>query len=403
MARGRPKGSTQRIKPHDPISIERKAPAKRDIVRKKCSCCGKEQTVSKFYKIPKSDYVLDGLSPYCKECTVNSCLNEDGFADVDKLKTMLRMMNRPFIETVWAGSVEEDKDDWRLEPEERGKLSTGVIQKYFKSINSLPQYVALDWEQGEQLNNIKAAESDGKSFKMPEFNEIHAARKTKEKQEERIYTSLDDEDDDISQETIARFGEGFTRFQYKQFEKKYKFLSQSYGNYSALHEEALIQYVRYRVLEEEAVANVDVDSAEKWGGLANKAAAAAKINPSQIKDTDDGGGFSFSEFNAAIERASDVIRILPRFKETALDSPDICLYTYIQYMCAMLGKPLVEYKDIYKFYDDSVENYIETTGDPYKVFTKKNREAVKKNRTAIEKFLDVPKSNQASYFNGDDK
>lgn len=398
----RTKGAVQKIKEHPEISVNRKT-IQNYSPKKVCACCGKQLASTRFYK-SLNPLASDHLSDFCKDCLLNFVLDENGNVDSEKLRTICQQLNRAFIPDVLEAATNEFASKYLLSDVEGKPINQApIVQLYMKNIASLPQYSRLSYEQGIQYVAIQEAKTNVKAADVPSMEETHKKRKTKEKQEERIYTSLNDEEDDVSPETIARFGEGFTRFQYKQFEKKYKFLSQSYGNYSALHEEALIQYVRYRVLEEESVSNNDIESAEKFGNLANKAAAAAKINPSQIKDTDDGGGFSFSEFNAAIERASDVIRILPRFKETALDSPDICLYTYIQYMCAMLGKPLVEYKDIYKFYDDSVENYIETTGDPYKVFTKKNREAVKKNRTAIEKFLDVPKSNQASYFNGDDK
>ena len=49
--------------------------------------------------------------------------------------------------------------------------------------------------------------------------------------------------------------------------------------------------------------------------------------------------------------------------------------------------PEVSYKDVYKFYDDKKQEYIDMYGDPYGIFSEDTTEI---NRDIIEKFITVP-------------
>ena len=90
-----------------------------------------------------------------------------------------------------------------------------------------------------------------------------------------------------------------------------------------MHTEALLNYIRYRVKEEIATAKGDVKEAKEWGALAKDAATAAKINPSQLSKADLSDGLStFSELSQAVEKAVDIIPILPRFKYRPNDALD---------------------------------------------------------------------------------
>ena len=64
--------------------------------------------------------------------------------------------------------------------------------------------------------------------------------------------------------------------------------------------------------------------------------------------------------------------------------------------------PTVEYKDIYKFYDDKMNEYLKQYGDPNGVFTESN-DTMLKNRTNIEKFIVLPSDyDDLSDGSGDD-
>lgn len=53
----------------------------------------------------------------------------------------------------------------------------------------------------------------------------------------------------------------------------------------------------------------------------------------------------------------------------------------------------MEYKDVYKFYDERKKHYLEQYGDPYGIFKDDPTES---NRENIEKFINIPKDNEES-------
>lgn len=385
---GRPKGSKNKPKAGvNPPTVQRLT---RDPKPKKiCTACGKKQSVSNYYRSFNSELHKDGFLPYCKECVIVLPIDQTtGEINFEKLRDVLRQCDRPWDEVAFDAAkmeVERDYND-KLPPIEKSKIA---LTKLWKNVQSLPQY-RMSWQEYEDKKRIKAAKSSGNAVSETFVQEPVSPEDTP--------VVFDDEEDEfeVTPEIRHRWGTGYTLREYRAFEGKYNFLSQSYANYSALHQEALLNYCRFKVKEELATATGDVDAASSWSSLAMKAAASAKINPSQIAEESD-GGFSFAEFNAAIERASDVVRILPKFKMEARDSVDICIYVYINYAASLMGKPPLDYEDVYKFYDEAVKNYIDQYGDTYGIFKPKNNPTVR-NRQAVEKFVNVPKDSQASYF-----
>jgi hypothetical protein len=155
-----------------------------------------------------------------------------------------------------------------------------------------------------------------------------------------------------------KWGYGYTPEQLYAFEKKYQLLKNNYPEKTALHTEALLTYIRYRVNEEVATAKGDVKAAKDWGELASKQATNAKINVSQLSKNDLQDGLdSFGSLVKAVETAVDIIPILPQFKEQPQDKVDFTLYCYINYVRDLKGLPPAEYKDIYAFYDERKKEY----------------------------------------------
>ena len=136
------------------------------------------------------------------------------------------------------------------------------------------------------------------------------------------------------------------------------------------------------------VANLPGD-AKTWGDLAMKQAERAKINPNQFSKADLQGGLTtIGEIAQAVEQNVDIIPILPQFKYRPNDAVDFCIWNYINYARDLEGKPLVEYKDVYKFYDKMKDAYIASTGDPYGIF---DGDPTEGNREKVEKFIQLPK------------
>ena len=318
----------------------------------------------------------------CKNCIQDKCINIDtGEIDVEMFKTILRQIDRPFIDSLWQSSINQyDKRfDGKNVPIDNKR---SIISYYFKNLNSLPQFRTLNWVQGIEWNEKDKKNGNRSNYNSQQSNAIKSSN------DEPIY-SLDDDDFEVTQDIIKLFGEGYHKNEYKAMWDKYEFLRQNYPNITNLHTEALVTYVRFKVKEEMATANGDAADAEKWNQAATRAADKAKINPSQLSQSDLQGGLnSFSELFKAVEEAVDVIPILPKFRYRPNDAIDFNIWCYINYLRNLEGKPLCSYEDVYKFYDERKQEYIDQYGDPYGIF---KDDPTVDNRDKIKKFITLPK------------
>jgi len=190
-------------------------------------------------------------------------------------------------------------------------------------------------------------------------------------------------------ELKEKWGLDYDDSQVMRFENKYNFLQNNYKAKTNMHIEALLKYVRYTVLAEMATEADDEKKAKVWEELAQKAATAAKINPSQLSKADLSEGLNtIAELVQAVEREIDIIPILPSFKYRPNDALDFNIWCYVNYERHLRGMPLCSYEDVYKFYDERKEDYIEQYGDPYGIFT---GDTTLKNRENIKNFIKVDK------------
>lgn len=329
-----------------------------DIVQ--CTACGKFKPKTEFYISYNEMHAANGVLPYCKTCIRNMCNNSMGELDREKTLRMLRTIDRPYIDFIWNKVVTKE-----------GKNKIGT---YLRMIN-LQQYRNLKWKDGdlnalERPSEIKPALTDMKNVE-PIKTEIEKFKDFK-----------------VTDDIIKLFGNGFTDEEYFHMNNKYQFLSANYTEQTNMHTEALITYVRYKVKEEMAIANDRAADAKTWGELAMKQAERAKINPNQFSKADLQGGLTtIGEIAQAVEQEKDIIKILPKFRFRPNDAVDFCIWNYINYARELEGKPTVEYKDVYKFYDKMKENYLMETGDAYGIF---EGDPTLSNRDKIEKFIELP-------------
>ena len=168
----------------------------------------------------------------------------------------------------------------------------------------------------------------------------------------------DSEENKISfSELKDLFGSGFTESDYRDMYKRYISLQNNYPLRTEMHKEALITYVKYAFKRDQAIADDDTDAVDKWGKLAAKQAQDAKINPNQLSAADLSDGMtSFSQLSAMVEKTIDIVPLLPEFVEEPKDRVDYTLWEYINYARHMEGKPLIEYKELYKFLETRYES-----------------------------------------------
>lgn len=332
-----------------------------DLMTYTCKSCGKAKKKEQYYVSYSELDSNTGILPYCKDCVRAMCNDKFGNLDKDRLLQMLRKIDRPYIDKLYKRVLKEGGNN--------------LVGKYLRYIN-MKQFRSYKWLDGD-LDKL-----DEKNANLnPPLMELDKY--------EPVQTTIEKfEDFKVSDEVIRLFGAGYTDEEYFYMWNKYKFLSENYTETTNMHTEALVTYVTYKVREEMATAKNKPDDAKKWGEMAMKQAERAKLNPNQFSKADLQGGLTtIGEIAQAVEENVDIIPVLPKFKYRPNDAVDFCIWNYINYARSLEGKPLVEYEDIYKFYDKMKENYLESTGDSYHIF---DNDPTEENRERIKKFITLP-------------
>jgi len=251
---------------------------KKKVSQITCAACGETKKVSEYYVSYNPIHQTQRI-PYCKSCLKNMICDEGGNVQLDKLKETLRLIDKPFIYNIWKTSLEEPGETFGI---------------YMKNI-AMVQYRKLGYADSKFLPEVE--------------NKLNYDTAN-------IEHNIEFKNDfTITEDIMNKWGFGYKIEEYQAFEKKYNLLKNNYAEITNMHTEALLNYIRYRVKEEIATAKGDVKEAKEWGALAKDAATAAKINPSQLSKADLSDGLStFSELSQAVEKAVDIIPILPRFK-----------------------------------------------------------------------------------------
>ena len=334
-----------------------------------CMACNKYKRPSEFYVSYNENRDKNGYLPFCKDCLKAMCIDRNGNIDKNKFLEMLKTIDKPNIQAVYRNITARGGD---------------IVGKYIRTTN-MKQYRGLTWDKGD-LHLLSEEESEVK----PQMG--LAAKTSTGVKKDNVNTITTEAQKfkkfKVTNEIIALFGTGYSDEEYFQMWNKYEFLRANYVGETSMHTEALVTYVRYKVKEEMAiVANLPGD-AKVWGDLAMKQAERAKINPNQFSKADLQGGLTtIGEIAQAVEQNVDIIPILPQFKYRPNDAVDFCIWNYINYARDLEGKPLVEYKDVYKFYDKMKEAYIASTGDPYGIF---DGDPTESNRDKVKKFIQLP-------------
>ena len=285
-----------------------------------CVGCDKDKKPGEFYR--SYGATESGLLPYCKKCCIKYSLNSSGEFNVEKFKDMLKKVDRPFLYDILSNNLKKYK-----------KIESS-IGFYFKDLGMM-QYRGLKYKDS-----------------------IFSPEDIKNKNEELEVIKPKISSNAERNSLIDKWGFGYSDEELYYFEKKYDMLKENYPQRTAMHTEALLTYIRYRVKEELATAKGDVSEAQKWGQLADKASERAKINPSQLGKADLSGGLDgFGELTRAIEQAVDIVPILPKFIARPQDKVDFTLWCYINYVRRLKNLPDAEYKDIWRFYEDRKEEY----------------------------------------------
>lgn len=290
---------------------------------KRCTECNRDLAYSNFYN-SESPMFTDGKAPICKKCLIKKI-------DITKIQTIyevLQSLDIPFLYNYWKTALTKDNP----------------------------------WGAYIRMANSKMNEFKNKRWKDSMFENSSG-----DKMSNGVVVSGQLLSNEERKRLIDKWGFGYSDEEMYSFERKYDLLKNNYPEKTAMHTEALLTYIRYRVKEELATAKGDVSEAQKWGQLADKASERAKINPSQLSKADLSGGLNgFGELARAVERVKDIIEILPKFKEKPQDKVDFTLLCYINYVRRLKNLPDAEYKDIYNFYEERKAEYKKTPNREFK-------------------------------------
>jgi hypothetical protein len=202
-----------------------KKPQKKKVVVKELTCvmCGKTQKPTMHYQSYNPLHAT-GYLPYCKQCLKDMCFNDKKQIDLEKVKQMLKLIDRPFLYDIFKTSVSDTTSD-------------DVIGVYIKNI-AMQQYKSLGWADS-RFEPEHENENEEKTFDVNSLNSTDL-KKLQEK-----------------------YGYGFDEEEYLNFERKYKKLSRGYKEKTELHTERLITYIIHKVKEEMATAKGLIQDAEK--------------------------------------------------------------------------------------------------------------------------------------------
>ena len=359
---------------------------KKETKKKICSSCGRELPLSTgFYSSKSQLFAVDGKINICKECFISNALNEEtGEIDELKFKNLLRRTDFPYYrDNLQSATLQYAKEHGYVSEDDVKYHGADIIKLYMKNVNSLRQLSTKSFEDSEKDGFIQK-----RSTVLKDVNaDIKMLNESNIPVKEKKHKS-DIGDFEITDEIIELFGDGYTATEYKKMYEKYEKLKLNYTLQTNLHQEALATYVRFKVKEEEATAEGNVDEAKKWYDAAQNAASNGKLTPKQLTKADlDSGINSVSELTKALEQAVDVIKILPRFKYRPNDAPDFNIWCYVDYERKLNDQPPVSYEDVYSFYDKRKQDYIAQNGDPYGIFT---NDTAEKNRETVKTFIKLP-------------
>ncbi len=360
---------------------------KKETKKKICSSCGRELPLSTgFYSSKSPLFAVDKKINICKECFIlNALNNETGEIDEAKFKNLLRKTDFPFYrDNLQSATNQYVKEHGYVSEDEVKYHGDDIVKLYMKNVNSLRQLSEKSFEDSEKDGFIqkrsRILKNANEDIRMLS-NENKVIKK-----EKKHYSESDDFE--ITDDIIQLFGDGYTKNEYRKMFEKYEKLKINYTLQTNIHQEALATYVRFKVKEEIATAEGNVDAARKWYDSAQNAAEKAKLTPKQLTKADlDSGINSISELTKALEQAVDVIKILPRFKYRPNDAPDFNIWCYVNYERKLNDQPEATYEDVYAFYDKRKQDYITQNGDPYGIF---KNDTTEKNRDTVKTFIKLP-------------
>jgi hypothetical protein len=104
-----------------------------------CSCCGKAQAISQFYKSESLFNAATGKLTVCKMCLQTEYKKDP--ENLTHVQNILRMIDRPFIYDIWIASIDEAKTKAK-------NGDANVFGVYMKNIG-MKDFISKNWSDSE--------------------------------------------------------------------------------------------------------------------------------------------------------------------------------------------------------------------------------------------------------------
>jgi hypothetical protein len=230
----------------------------------------------------------DNLSPICKTCINEKCYNvEKDEIDVDALKDVLRQLDKPYNDVALQGAIDQYNKQYggrEVPPGKRVK----IVGLYFKTINSLSQYVGMDWKRGVEFNNKQNSQAVNGVVTV---REDKYEPKAKSKDDEKYY--LEDDDDFVVTSTILkRFGTGYTKNEYRDLDLHYSMLKEQAPADDLVVENFILDLCSIKIQQTRMRQAQDVERYGKLTQLYQTTLASANLKPKGMKDNTQADAYS---------------------------------------------------------------------------------------------------------------
>lgn len=249
-----------------------------------CSNCDKDKKPNDFYK--SYGNTASGLLCYCKTCVQTMGLDVNGNVDLEKFKSMLMKVDRPYIHQLFVDNMNKYKNP------------KSAIGFYFKDLGLMQNRLLKYRDSIFEKNN--------ENISVSNVNEI------------------------VTGDMIKKWGNGYSVEQIRKLENFSKDMQNSYDVKTASHKDYLHKICKVSLKMDEALDNDNIGEFQKLSNVYDTLMKSAKFTAVQRSAVDDTGGFAtFSEFIERLESEGFIepIKIEEDFDIVEATISDIKKYT----------------------------------------------------------------------------
>lgn len=134
--------------------------------KKQCTACHEEKKLTSFYISKSPLFSIDQRVPVCKECVINSSLNDDGTINEIELNKILRKIDKPYYKDLIESAINQFKREHSYVSEEEIKFhGKELLQNYYRLI-AMRQDLSKSYDDSEKDGFIHRTSNTSKKTKI---------------------------------------------------------------------------------------------------------------------------------------------------------------------------------------------------------------------------------------------